>query len=153
MILDELNSLCDNLNYKYSINFGGCCFVAFCIATQLEKYGIPYKVILLADDYISSYELRNNFKENDGFGTNDDVGNHYLLQVDNYYINLGNFEINYYYVSKSSYVKPIEIYHVYEDGYWNCTYDRSNNIRIFDKIVKFFKEHEEEAKNFTSCKL
>ena len=42
MILDELNSLCDNLNYKYSINSGGCCFVAFCIATQLEKYGIPY---------------------------------------------------------------------------------------------------------------
>ena len=153
MILHELDKLCAKLNEEYYINAGGCCFVTFCIATQLYKYNIPYKVVVLYDSSVSSTELRYNFRNNTGFATNDDTANHYILQVKGRYINLGSFNIKYYYVSKASYIKPIEIYNVYLDGSWNSCYDNRNNLRIYREIVKFFKKHEKEAKNLASRQL
>ena len=44
-LFKQVNKLCYNLDNKYNINCGGCCYVAACIAEQLELKGIPFKVI------------------------------------------------------------------------------------------------------------
>ena len=37
-LVNELNKFFENLNYKYKINYGGCCYVAYLIARELEKH-------------------------------------------------------------------------------------------------------------------
>lgn len=44
-LFKQVNKLCCYLDNKYNINCGGCCYVAACIAEQLELKGIPFKVI------------------------------------------------------------------------------------------------------------
>ena len=44
-LFKEINKLCIYLQNKYNINNGGCCYVAACIAEQLELYSIPFKII------------------------------------------------------------------------------------------------------------
>lgn len=42
-LFTKLNQLCLELDNKYNINCGGCCYVAACIAEQLESFNIPLK--------------------------------------------------------------------------------------------------------------
>lgn len=154
MIFNELNRLLDELDREYDINAGGCCFVAFCVAAQLWKRGIPYKLVVLGDRALDSNELKINIRKNDGYyPTGSETANHYVIQVGDYYINLGSFNLRYYEISKASFIKPHEIYEVYRTGYWNCYYEKSNNLKIYKKIKKFFNCNEEETKKFTSSKL
>ena len=154
MILKKLNDFLLELDSEYNINSGGCCFIAFCIATQLEKYSIRYKIVILGDEGLCSKELRSNIKCNDGFyPTRDNTANHYLLQVKNTYINLGDFNIRSYAISKTSCIKPLEIYNMYKSGWWNPDYDKKNNLKIYKEIKRFFKHNEKEAKNLTSSQL
>ena len=154
MIFDELNKLLKEFDRKYDINSGGCCFVAFCIAAQLWKRGIPYKLVVLGDQSLNHRELKMNIRNNDGYyPTGSETANHYVIQVGEYYINLGTFNLKYYEVSKASFIKPQEIYEVYRTGYWNQYYERSNNLKIYREIKKFFNRNEEKTKNFTSSQL
>lgn len=50
-LVKELNLLCNELQEKYVINFGGCCYLAYLISTELEKLGIKYDLVI--QDYFS----------------------------------------------------------------------------------------------------
>ena len=43
-LVNKLNKLCEKLNEDYSINCGGCCFVASVIAKKLVENHIKYEV-------------------------------------------------------------------------------------------------------------
>ena len=47
----QLNNLCQKLDILYDINNGGCCYVAYKIAKQLDKLNIKYELVVF--DYIS----------------------------------------------------------------------------------------------------
>ena len=148
--MEELNQLLRKLDDKYLINCGGCCFIAFCISVHLFNLGIPYKFVCLGTEKLSSRELRNNVKRNRDYPCLENTANHYLLQVGKEYINLGDFDLRYYDVSKTSYIKPIELLYLYRYGCWNSDYDTENNLKIYRIISDFFKPYEKETKNFTS---
>ena len=44
-LFKQLNTLCNELDYKYWVNNGGCCYVAACLAEQLEIHNIPYTAV------------------------------------------------------------------------------------------------------------
>lgn len=44
-LFTKLNQLCLELDNKYNINCGGCCYVAACIAEQLESFNIPFEIV------------------------------------------------------------------------------------------------------------
>lgn len=59
---DELNSLLEDLDSKYDINWGGCCYIAYLLAKEFDALKIKYKFITLCDTchcalYIPEYDL------------------------------------------------------------------------------------------------
>ena len=44
-LFTELNKLCNEMDFKYDTCCGGCCFVTACLAENLERYNIPFKVV------------------------------------------------------------------------------------------------------------
>ena len=38
----QLNKMCKVLDKRYQINYGGCCYLAYCIAELLEKDGFKF---------------------------------------------------------------------------------------------------------------
>lgn len=46
-----LNKICKELDKKYEINSGGCCYVASIIAEELEKRNIPFSYVEIDGHY------------------------------------------------------------------------------------------------------
>lgn len=44
LIAKELNMLCHGLACKYSVNFGGCCYIACEIAKHFDRLGLKYEL-------------------------------------------------------------------------------------------------------------
>ena len=44
-LFKQINRLCEELNFKYNINCGGCCYVAAVLAEQLELHNIPFEIV------------------------------------------------------------------------------------------------------------
>ena len=102
-LFKQLNRLCEELNYKYDINCGGCCYVAAVLAEQFELHNIPFTVI--------HYNL---------------YGCHYAIKVSDRYINRDDYrkkEISEYLDWSSS-----DLFEVYNDGDWNKCYNTKNNL-------------------------
>ena len=117
LLFKEINELCLKLDSAYNINDGGCCFVAACIAKQLEKYNIPFTVI--------HYNL---------------WGCHYAIKVDDRYLNRCDYrkkEIGAEIKCNSSYV-----YDIYTSKDWNPRYNSKNNKTIEKYIIELFEKYE-----------
>lgn len=52
LIVRKLNNLCKYLNREYSINYGGCCYVAYVIAKLLESDDIKFRLVVYSEDEI-----------------------------------------------------------------------------------------------------
>ena len=116
-LFKQLNRLCEDLNYKYNINSGGCCYVAAVLAEQFELHNIPFTVI-----HYNKY------------------GCHYAIKVSDRYINrddYGKGEISEYLDWSSS-----DLFEVYNDGDWNKCYSTRNNLTVRNSIVKIFSKYE-----------
>ena len=116
-LFKQLNRLCEELNYKYNINCGGCCYVAAVLAEQFELHNIPFTVI--------------HYNE---------CGCHYAIKVSDRYINRDDFrkkEISEYLDWSSS-----DLFEVYNDGDWNKCYSTRNNLTVRNSIVKIFSKYE-----------
>lgn len=150
MNLAKLNRILNELDYKYNINSGGCCFVACCLIHHFRNLGIKYKLVVLSEDYISAQELRSNIRYNKGYCTNCETANHYFVEVYGVSVNRGDFNLESYSVSKATYISPEELYDVYKSGSWNSDYDKYLNKEVFRAISKFFKPYEEKKKERTS---
>lgn len=115
-LFKELNTLCSDLDYSYDINNGGCCFVAACIAEQLERFNIPFKVV--------HYDL---------------YRCHYAIKVSDRYINRSDYrKKEIVCITKWASTK---LYDIYYDNSWNDTYNKQHNSIISRKIKKLFDEN------------
>lgn len=121
-LLNLLNSLCEKLDNNYQINSGGCCYVAYLLAKELEDLNIPYKFITQDGTY------------------------HCTIEVEGKLINPIDEEddINAYDYDKSDYMSE-DILEFYENESWNDTYSRKWNLIvktiIHSKIKRFINEN------------
>ena len=107
-LFKQLNILCEELNDKYNINRGGCCYVAYCLAEQLEIHNISF----IAVKY--------------GYGS------HFSIKVSDRYLNRDDYmkrEITEYYSSSK------ELLDYYRHHRWNKTYRPKYNGCI-KRIIK-----------------
>lgn len=145
----SLNDLCLQLNNKYLINNGGCCFVAYLIAFHLDRLGLRYKLLIftneLKDDISILSEVHSKVKNNSrrtsvvGSGT----CNHYALYLEGGgTINVGGFSIlpNKYLVED---INSSNIKWIYRSGRWNPKYNIHNNRIIRKTFNAFFNGYEE----------
>lgn len=112
-LFKALNELCDNMNYEYNINSGGCCFVAATIAEQLEIYHIPFEVA---------------FTEHP---------THYAIKVSDRFINRDGYYFDEFYDWNSEY-----LYDTYYDEVWNDCYNRRWNLIVQTRIRALFRKYE-----------
>jgi len=117
-LFKQLNTLCNELDYRYCINNGGCCYVAACLAEQLEAHNIPYTAV--------QYGCRN----------------HFAIKVSDRYINRSDYkkkEITEELEESSWYL--FDEYYA-NIGYWNNTYNKKYNSTVKRKIKSTFKKCE-----------
>jgi len=115
-LFTKLNQLCLELDNKYNINCGGCCYVAACIAEQLESFNIPFEII--------HYDI---------------CGCHYAIKVSDRYINRSDFKKKEIYEILD--YSSEEMFDIYYNGDWNSTYKRKYNSIVHRKIKNLFNEN------------
>lgn len=116
-LFTRLNELCKQMNYSYNINSGGCCFVAACIAENLEKYKIPFKII-----HYNLYSC------------------HYAIKVSDRYLNRDNYfkrEILDIFDRDSKW-----LYKLYYNNDWNNYYNKRWNLIVSTRIKALFYKYE-----------
>lgn len=144
-ILKKLSQLYSDLDRWYDINRGGCCYVAYLIATNLWNLKIKYKLVVCdRDKTCKALEMR---RDINSLRLSDYSFNHYFIEVDGFPINMGYFNKKVCYQSKASYINPFCIGKIYtyfkeRDG-WNEIYKPRHNHIVKDTINKFFEENEE----------
>ena len=98
-LFTKLNQLCLELDNKYNINCGGCCYIAACIAEQLERFDIPFEIV--------HYNI---------------CGCHYAIKVSDRYINRSDYKKKEIYEILD--YSSEEMFDIYYHGDWNNTYER-----------------------------
>lgn len=142
----DINSLCKFLDETYSINLGGCCFLASLIAKYLDKLNIKYKLVIYEDtikDYRSIAHEITNCRKNKGF-RNSVTGyytcSHYCLQI------LGSGVINgskgYIHQYTIPNISHKNIQWIYRNGYWNDSYNVQYNKAVKNIVKTFFSKYE-----------
>lgn len=115
----NLNAICSCLDTIYSINEGGCCYMAYVLANLLEKDNISFRVLVDND----GEDLPEYFG-----GLNESVA-HVCIEVNGNVIN--DLEGSRY--TSYSYVTAKDILNYYETCLtWNSIYDRFRN-----KFIKY----------------
>ena len=144
-ILKKLSQLCSDLDRWYDINRGGCCYVAYLIATNLWNLKVKYKLVL-CDKYKTCKALKMR-RDINSLRLSGYSFNHYFIEVDGFPINMGYFNKKVCYQSKASYINPFCIGKIYtyfkERDEWNEIYKPRHNPIVKDTINKFFEENEE----------
>ena len=115
-LFTKLNQLCLELDNKYNINCGGCCYVAACIAEQLESFNIPFEII--------HYDM---------------CGCHYAIKVSDRYINRSGYRKNEIY--EILYCDSEKMFSIYYNRSWNNTYKKKYNSVVHRKIKELFNEN------------
>ena len=115
-LFTKLNQLCLELDNKYFVNCGGCCYIAACIAEQLEKFDIPFEIV--------HYDI---------------CGCHYAIKVSDRYINRSDYKKKEIYEILD--YSSEEMFDVYYNGDWNSTYKRKYNSIVRRKIKNLFNEN------------
>lgn len=155
-LIKSLNKLCDELNKLYNINCGGCCYVAYLIASHLEKLKIEYSLIVLTKEKKNSAEINKEISTmktnriNNCSITRKNTCSHYYIYIKN----IGN--INKAYSSYRRYVidpvKAVNIHWIYKTGDWNSFYLKKNNKILKTEFDNFFRPYEKEEKRRKSCR-
>ncbi len=116
-LFKQVNKLCYDLDYEYNINCGGCCFVAACLAEQLELKGIPFEVI--------HYDLHRC---------------HYAIKVSDRYLNRCDYRKKEIYEILDWDSEEL-FYHYYNESWSEC-YNPMNNTMIKNSIKSIFSKYE-----------
>lgn len=116
-LFTSLNKLCNEMDLNYDTNCGGCCFVAACLAENLEKNNIPFKVVIVQ------------------------CPSHYFIKVSDRYINRSDFEVYHkdcLYDYNSGYLYDL----YYNKKTWNRYYNRKWNLIVQTRIRALFRKYE-----------
>lgn len=153
-LIDELNEICLDLDNKYRINSGGCCYVAAEIARNLDKLKIKYELKIF-DSYDKNLEIisrevktkhSNSTIHTSVTGLN--TCNHYFIHINNY--GSINSEEEIYYdanVYSIENIRYTNIKWIYDYGIWNNDYETIHNSIIRNKINSCFKKYKELYEN------
>ena len=122
-LIDELNKFLKRLDNLYNINSGGCFYVAYLIARELDNLGINYIVVDWHEDSrLNKYSMYHRSLKVDGRYVNPPL------------INYGN------YTDDLGYISPYKLSR--DSGKYSLGLLRpSVRFKIRDSIVKFFKEY------------
>lgn len=105
-------NLFKQLHKKYKINYGGCCFVAYCVAKKLEILNEPFWLIIQHSKT---------------------KGSHYCILSKKYgYLNK-DYRIKEYVRLKAT---SNTILQIYKDNSWSQKYNKKNNSIIQNIIIK-----------------
>lgn len=139
----SLDQLCQCLDRLYSINSGGCCYIAYLIACHLDRLNVKYDLVIY------------DYRKKDEANVNNDILNMSLLNsitgnqtCEHYCISIsGSGVVNKGDVSglKKHVVKGItssNLKWIYRNGDWNKMYSRSNNRCVKGIINSFFLNYE-----------
>lgn len=134
-LVAKLNNECNNLDSKYKINYGGCCYVAGCIARLLEETNLNFSLIV----FDNKWDLR-------GIKCLEDLPepmSHYAIVLDDEgYIGEGinccedDFDDSYQAFKASS----IDIFDYYYNHQWNNVYDCFYNFKVKCALEKTYNE-------------
>lgn len=116
-LFTSLNRLCNEMDINYNTGCGGCCFVTACLAENLERNNISYKVIKL---YYPT---------------------HYFIQVSDRYINRCDFTIRKDSFDVKSYNSK-DLYNIYYSESWNEVYNKKWNLIVSTRIKALFNKYE-----------
>ena len=131
--------MCVELDNSFSINLGGCCYVAYCIAKLLEQDGFRYS-LLVFDDYYNLSDYCDLFELPDTMA-------HYAIMlecpdsINSEVINCFEDDFDSFYTDFE--VTSDEILHYYKTHEWNTEYNIKNNKLIKDAIEKVYYEFTE----------
>ena len=112
-----LNKLCNEMDFNYDTSCGGCCFVTACLAENLERNNIPFKVIRVIHPC------------------------HYFIKVSDRYINRCGFDIVEEYKEILDYTSEDLFYKYYGES-WNKVYNKKWNLIVSTKIKALFRKYE-----------
>lgn len=145
--LEKLNELCEELDEAYRINAGGCCYVAYLIAKNLDKLDIDWELCILNDYTLNEDSIKEEVRNN---CLNCNVGSsicgentsiHYCLKIPEFgLINKGHFNLTYYNLYFIDRIKSSDILWIYDEGFWNLDYDTDFNSEIESIINNWFDE-------------
>ena len=146
-LLRNLNSLCKFLDETYSVNLGGCCFLASLIARHLDKLNIKYDLVIYdnyAKDRVCIEHEVISCRKNKGLN-NSVTGyyscNHYCLQIRGAgIINGDDCKSEHRYSIPDVSYKNIRW--IYKNSSWNDCYEVQHNKTIKNIVKEFFKEYE-----------
>lgn len=144
ILVQELNELCKYLDTTYDINNGGCCYVAYEIAKQLDKLSIKYSLAFVSNGFKDVNEIEKELTHYTMHRWDPDSITGYNC-CSHYFIKVGNSNVN---RCKNCFggdvyrVKNINASHiqwVYQNGSWNDCYNHSLNKVISSFINSWFK--------------
>lgn len=144
-LVKDLNYLCDKLDDRYGINYGGCCYIAGLIAKYLEMLHISYELRISSYDWkdcesvINEINNRviNRYSEESITGEN--TCEHYYIHIK--YIGSINTDRDRNYCYKFNNVEHSDIEWLYKCGCWNDCYDTRFNPVVGKIIKNFFKKY------------
>lgn len=138
---NELNRLFSLLDKSYNINFGGCCWLTYCLADNFERLDIPYSLVIYDGEGNSDEAYDNIMNRNPAFPSGYETAGHYTLKVKG----LGTLN-----KSKGSpfivvnYVNSDDIRWIYDEGDWNECYNKRLNNEIKNLVDTVFRIYEQE---------
>lgn len=144
----RLNRLCTQLDNDYYINEGGCCYVAYVIAKLMNRYNInDYYLSIVNTEPKEQLFVLDNIKrrkkkdDEDHLIIKDGTCNHYFITINNKKIN----GCGYFWKSPKLFrmnisINPNDILWIYHNGNWCDTYDKRNNLAVYNRIEYIFKQ-------------
>lgn len=146
-LIVSLNTLFTALDTIYDINAGGCCYIAYIVAEELEKRNFNNFSLRIYNDYVLNEEDCFENIENDveDFPIYSYTASHYVLVYDDIEINPD---------AAAEYLEYVDLHDVDSNfildicnkGDWNCVFNHNNLtfIRRFIKII--FDQYDKENK-------
>ena len=140
-----LSRLFSFLHKNYNINYGGCCWLSYCLAENLERLGICYNLVLYTYDDYEEHDAYYNIKERveNKFPNGDETTYHYTLQVRGIGILNKDNTVPFIIVHN---IDSEDLKWIYEHGDWNKCYNPKINYEIKNLVDAIFRIYEEEAK-------
>lgn len=138
IIKQELDKLSQELDDKYDINSGGCCWLAYLIAKHLDRLHISYSLIIKDDNVRDEGELEylilNKIKSNEVIGRKGTCF-HYAINIEGEGI-VNDLDCIFDYSIHN--ITSANIKWLYRYGDWNMRYNIKYNHEVSNIVNSLF---------------